>query len=122
MTFPNRILPLALLALPACEPNNLYVAHDTVVGLNARVNEGRQQGQLVFGFDRDFATVIPKSVELDNGDADVMALLNCTHLEVDGIYLDRYSDLTATGDAAINLSGTNASEAWVQQCTRKNLK
>lgn len=97
---------LSVLLLPACEPRNLYVAHDTVVGVNAKVSQDRQQGQLVVGYDRDFVTVIPKSVDDPSGinKKDAMALLSCTELEVDGIFLSKYTDITASGDAAKKFS------------------
>lgn len=97
---------LLALFLPACEPRNLYVAHDTVVGVNAKVSQDRQQGQLVIGYDRDFVTVIPKSVDDPSGQnkKDAMALLSCTELEVDGIFLSKYVDITASGEAAKNFA------------------
>ncbi|WP_306113976.1 MULTISPECIES: hypothetical protein [unclassified Roseovarius] len=92
----------SLVLLPGCDTRNLYVAHDTVLGINAVVNQGRQKGQLVVGYDRDFATVIPKSVDpTSTGEKDAMALVNCTELEIDGIYLNAYSDVMITGDAAV---------------------
>lgn len=86
-----------------CEANNLYVAHNTVIGVNASVSPDRQQGQLLIGYDRDFVTVIPKSVDktVKTGKKDVMALLNCTQVEVDGIFLSKYTDSIASGEAAI---------------------
>ncbi|WP_299628868.1 hypothetical protein [uncultured Tateyamaria sp.] len=84
----------------ACAPQNLYVAHDTVVGVNAKVSADRQQGQLVVGYDRDFVTIVPTSVEAANGDRDAMALISCTDLEVQSIYLSKYTDITISGAAA----------------------
>ena len=163
-----------LIALTGCEAHNLYVAHETVIGVNASLNQDRQQGRLVIGYDRDFITIIPKAVAVrqddrtipntevvlldsnqnpsgivipnavavwttdqqesggtiipnavavwvdDNGNPtttkvpfavpirlevdpilkDVMALINCTHLEVKGVYLTKYADSLATGEAA----------------------
>lgn len=89
------------------EATNLYVAHNTVVGVNANVSPDRQQGQLLVGYDRDFITIIPKSVDADGlapGEQDVMSLLNCTELEVDGIFLSRYVDVMASGEAAKKLA------------------
>ena len=101
----------------ACEANNLYVAHDTVLGVNAQVNPSRQQGRLVIGYDRDFATIIPQAVAIKDpsraGEEDVMALLGCTELEVDGLFLTKYSDSLASGGAAIEFAkkvGTNAGQ------------
>ncbi|HBT02529.1 MAG TPA: hypothetical protein DEB47_22380 [Citreicella sp.] len=90
-----------LLAVSAgCGSPNLYVAHDTVVGLNAKVSADRQQGQLLLGYDRDFATVVPTGVEGTDGSRDAMALLSCSELEVEGIHLTQYTDVTASGEAA----------------------
>lgn len=97
-----KILCLLLGGLPGCEPSNLYVAHDIVFGLNAKVDQGRQQGQVVIGYDRDFATVIPTKVPVagPGDETDAMSLVHCTHVEVDGINLKSYRDYTATGKAA----------------------
>ncbi|MCB1342876.1 MAG: hypothetical protein KDK24_17770 [Pseudooceanicola sp.] len=96
------LLLIPMTVLPACDARNLYIAHQTVLGINASVDQGRQQGQLVIGYDRDFATVIPKTVDAGpNGEKNVMALFNCTALEIDGIHLNRYSDVTVTGDVAV---------------------
>jgi hypothetical protein len=92
------------ISLAACEANNLYVAHETVVGLNAQVSQDRQQGRLVLGYDRDFITLVPKSVG-DDANKDVMALLSCTELEVSGIFLTRYVDVVASGEAAKTFAG-----------------
>ncbi|MEM9043348.1 MAG: hypothetical protein AAGC81_01545 [Pseudomonadota bacterium] len=95
-----------LLAVSACDATNLYVAHDTVVGLNAQVSPDRQQGRFVLGYDRDFISLVPKSVEddEDSDKRDVMALLSCSELEVDGIFLSRYLDVLVSGEAAIELA------------------
>lgn len=90
--------------LSACEANNLYVAHETVVGLNAQVSQDRQQGRLVLGYDRDFITLVPKSVDR-GANQDVMALLSCSELEVSGIFLTRYVDVLASGEAAKIFAG-----------------
>jgi hypothetical protein len=59
----GRIL-LVLIAsagLAACgEPTQLYIAHNTVIGLDAAVDTNRQSGRLLFGYDRQF--IAPKSV------------------------------------------------------------
>jgi len=114
-------LPIVLALLPACEARNLYVAHQTILGVNAAVDQGRQQGQLVIGYDRDFATVIPTSVPVPDkpGETDAMALLNCTLVEVDGIYLNRYSDITVTGDAAVDMVATGQVNAANFDCEQQ---
>ena len=118
-------MPMIFLALPACEARNLYVAHDTVVGVNAMVNQSRQEGQLMIGYDRDFVTIVPKSVEKNSDEPDpfkrerdVMSLISCSYLKIDGVNLDRYVDISVSGKAAeeyaknhtINGSGQASSE------------
>ncbi|MCP5086392.1 MAG: hypothetical protein GY952_06280 [Rhodobacteraceae bacterium] len=90
--------------ISACEAQNLYVAHDTVVGINAQLSQDRQKGRLVVGYDRDFATIIPRSVDMGNGREEVMSSLGCNHIVVDGISLTEYRDMVVTGDAAIALA------------------
>lgn len=118
MRYTKEILIAAVLALPACTPKNLFIAHDTVLGINASLDQGRQQGQLVIGYDRDFAAVVPKTVpsEKQPGRTDAMAMVNCTHLEVKGIYLNRYSDIVVTGDAARKMVDTGQLNAAKIDC------
>jgi hypothetical protein len=105
-----RLLP-ALLAMPlaACEPNQLYLASHTVVGINAGVNPQQTNGSLIIGYERTFATIIPRSVPktATNGtqtnDAqtnDAMSALVCSNLAVEGITLRRFTESLATGTAA----------------------
>ena len=105
-------LILAALTLAACDATQLYIAHDTVLGLNANVNTARTSGKLVFGYDRQFGTLIPKSVDADdnqNGNDDgkgreAMAVLSCSEVGVDGIFLTRFVEHLATGQAAKNFA------------------
>jgi hypothetical protein len=46
---------LALVLLAGCEPNQLYMASHTVVGINAAVNPEQTTGSLLIGYDRSFA-------------------------------------------------------------------
>jgi len=107
-----RILPMAqrmvlsagaALALSAgltgCEPTNLYVAHTTVVGLNAATNMDQSSGHLIFGYDRKFAAIVPKSVPVEEGQ-EAMSVLSCSDLKVDGIFLAGFTEYLATGRAA----------------------
>lgn len=99
-------------ALTACEANQMYVGLDTVLGVNARVSTDRQSGDLIIGYDRDFATIVPKSVPVsDNGhhsDAestseesrDAMSALVCSEVRVSGIFLSGFTEAMATGEAA----------------------
>jgi hypothetical protein len=95
----------AIVSLSGCEAKNLYVAHDTVIGINAKLSDTRQQGRLVIGYDRDFVTIIPKSVQGDEkGEKDAMASLGCNRVKLKGTQLIQYSDFVATGPAAIQLA------------------
>lgn len=91
----------SFLVLAACEPTNLYVAHDTVVGVNAAVNTERTKGRLVIGYDRNFVTLVPKSVPDINGGHEAMAALSCSELKVDGIFLSKFIEYLTTGQAAL---------------------
>jgi hypothetical protein len=98
--------------LAACgEPTQLYIAHNTVVGVDVAVDTNRQAGRLVVGYDRQFVALAPKSVPPDPekpdpdcvGEPDcreAMAVLSCNEVEVDGIFLTRFKDRLATGTAA----------------------
>lgn len=86
-------------ALTGCEPTNLYVAHTTVVGLNAATNLDQSSGHLILGYDRKFAAVVPKSVPVKEG-KEAMSVLSCSDLKVDGIFLAHFTEYLATGKAA----------------------
>jgi hypothetical protein len=90
------------LLLAACgEPSNLYIAHHTVVGVNAAMNTERTAGSLVIGYDRKFAAVIPRSVPIDGTKGrDAMAVISCSELEIDGIFLSKFVEYLATGEAS----------------------
>lgn len=114
----SGLIAVVFTVLTGCAPDNLYVAHETVLGINASVNQGRQQGQLVVGYDRDFATVIPTTVPdpSQGGKRDAMALVNCTFIEIDGIWLNGYSDVMATGEAAKELARNDGLPADEFKC------
>lgn len=113
-----REIPLAaliVLAVSGCEPTQLYIAHNTVVGLDVAVNTERSAGHLMFGYDRRFVALAPKSVKPLAHDGDeqqsseareVMSALSCTEVEVDGIFLTKYSERLATGLAARDAANT----------------
>ena len=102
------VLHLALLSatattvLAGCDPNQLYLANHTVVGINAAVNPEQSSGTLIVGYDRTFATVIPRSaVNEQNPQAlDSMSAMACSSLSVRGLTIKRYTESLATGDAA----------------------
>jgi hypothetical protein len=116
---------LGLIAgLAACgEPTQLYIAHNTVVGLDAAVDTNRQAGRLLFGYDRQFIALAPKAVphkkDLEEPDPvcdepvsadaacrEAMAALSCSEVEVRGIFLTRFKDNLATGTAATKAAST----------------
>jgi len=112
------VTAVLLVLLCSCEPAQLYLANHTVVGINAKVNPEQGNGILVIGYDRTFATVIPRSVErTENGvvTRDAMAALVCSNLMVDGITIRRYTESLATGKAAKmfaeNLRGQSSDKA-----------
>jgi hypothetical protein len=109
-------VPLALLSacvatvLAGCEANQLYVVSRTVVGVNAAVNPEMTEGAIFVGYDRSFATVIPRSVKVKVKDKEgketgvekqeAMTSLACTNLAVDGITVRQFTESIATGEAA----------------------
>lgn len=103
-------LGLTALLVSACQPTNLYVAHDTVVGVNAAVNTERTNGHLLIGYDRNFVTVIPKSVPTADGGKEAMSALACSDIEVEGIFLSKFVESLATGQAAIALAKQRAED------------
>ena len=76
----------------------VYVASDTSLGVNGAVNTAQTAGKLVIGYDRKFVAFVPKIIY--EGDSDVMAVYNCTHLEVQGLRITAFRERLATGDAA----------------------
>jgi hypothetical protein len=112
----------ALALLTGCEPNQLYLTTHTVIGVNARVNPDQSAGYLVIGYDRTFAAVMPRSVEVKDGQGkdagttdgttrrvqnkeagpttDAMTALACSSVWVSGVTIKRYNEAIATGDAA----------------------
>jgi hypothetical protein len=87
--------------LTGCEPNQLYIANHTVIGVNAAVNPEQTTGTVIVGYDRTFATVIPRSVQAGGTQTrDAMSALACSSLSVRGITIQRYTESLATGEAA----------------------
>jgi hypothetical protein len=87
--------------LTACEPTNLYVGSNTVVGVNGSMNTQQTAGHLIVGYDRRFAAIVPKSVPMaDSEGEEAMAVLSCSELRVEGIFLTGFTEYLATGQAA----------------------
>ena len=108
-----------LLTLSSCETNQLYVAHDTILGINANYNQTRTSGRVAIGYDRYVVTLIPRSVHVapdpDDGippNADdvlrpgkeAMSVLSCSSLQIEGIFLTEFIERLATGRAARTLA------------------
>jgi hypothetical protein len=98
--------------LAGCEATNLYVAHNTVVGVNGAMNADSRSGHVIIGYDRKFAAIVPKSAPpVDDGtgvppDAhEAMSVLSCSDLEVKGIFLTGFTEYLATGIAAKRFAG-----------------
>jgi hypothetical protein len=105
LAFHWALLPACTVALlTGCEANQLYLASHTVVGINAAVNPEQTNGWLIVGYDRSFATVIPRSVPAKAEDGtptrDAMSALACSNLSVKGITIKRFTESVATGEAA----------------------
>jgi hypothetical protein len=85
-----------------CEVGQLHLAYQTNVGINAAIKPDMTEGSLMIGYQRDFATLVPKSVAMQDGTGkrDAMASLVCSELVVQGIWLNKYVEYVATGDAA----------------------
>ena len=95
----------ALLALAGCEATHLFVAHQTVVGVDAAVDTQMTKGHLVIGYDRNFVAIIPKSVDAGvsaqgGPQRDAMSAVACHKVEVKGIALTQFTEYLATGEAA----------------------
>lgn len=90
--------------------NQLYIANTTKLGINASLNTTRQAGSIGLGYDRYFVTWVPRSVDQSDaspdGDPaadktrDVMSVLACSRLEVDGLNIKEFDETLATGEAA----------------------
>lgn len=93
-----------------CAAENLFVAHRTVIGVNAAVNTDQTNGRLIVGYKRSFVTIAPKSVTAEDGTKEAMSVLSCSELEVDGIRLSKFVEQLATGKAAKILAATLAAD------------
>lgn len=121
----NGLLLLTILLAACGEPTQLYIAHNTAIGVDAAVNADRTAGHLTVGYDRRFLALAPKAVpeEAEPGEPqpsvdarEAMAALVCSELEVDGIFLTKYNEKLATGKAA-----RNAAEVIAANPDRKSI-
>jgi hypothetical protein len=98
---------VGVFALAACaDSHELFIASHTVLGVNAGVNTAQTTGHLMVGYDRTFVTDPPASVKVDGkaDEHDAMAVLSCSEVVVDGIFLSGFTEHLATGVAAKNFA------------------
>lgn len=99
----------AVSVLTGCDANQLYMGSRTVVGINAAVNTNLNDGWLIVGYDRTFATAIPRSVSEPVKDQtgrttgqkqESMTAMACSSLAVNGVTVKHFKESVATGEAA----------------------
>jgi hypothetical protein len=118
MAIPTRlalVLASGILA-SGCAPNGgLFVAHETIVGVNGAVNLSKPAGHLVVGYDRNFGTYVPISVpdENDPSNKEAMSILSCSELTVSNIWLTGFTEYLSTGTAANNYAARLANQERV---------
>lgn len=117
-----------LLGLGACQ--NLYIASDTSAGIQASLNTARTAGKMSIGWERDFIVMIPRSVKVNsdedgkaddknrknksssaqknhlNKEMETMSVASCTDFDTEGVYITKFEQRLATGEAARNLMET----------------
>jgi hypothetical protein len=110
------LAPFVLSCVGGCDTvgRNLFIAHNTVVGVDAAVNTDQTQGHIIIGYDRQFVGYIPRSVpdhgagvatttptsERESKKRDAMTAVACSKVAVDGIFLTQFTEYLATGRAA----------------------
>lgn len=116
-----------LLGLGACQ--NLYIASDTSAGIQASLNTARTAGKMSIGWERDFIVMIPRSVKVNsdedgkandknqknksssaqknhpNQEMEAMSVASCTDFDTEGVYITKFEQRLATGEAARSLMG-----------------
>lgn len=103
------VVGLMVLMLGGCANwgEQLYVAHDTKLGIDASINTATTSGSIDLGYDRRFVAFVPRSVEIKDGDADareVMSVMACSNLRVGIVSIDYYDESLATGRAAVKFA------------------
>lgn len=103
-----RSLAFGVITLLAagCASENVFIAHRTVVGVNAAVDSNQASGHLLVGYDRRFFTVSPTVVgdSARPDEMEAMTVLSCSEVEVTGITLTKFNEQIATGRAARELA------------------
>jgi hypothetical protein len=103
------IVGLMVLVLGGCANwgKQLYVAHNTKLGIDASINTATSSGSIDLGYDRRFLTWVPRSVDIEEGDGkakEVMSVMACSDLRVGIITIDYYDESLATGRAAVKFA------------------
>jgi len=102
------LIALTVLALGGCNwGEQLYIAHDTKLGIDASINTATTSGSIDLGYDRRFLTFVPRSVVIEDGDGtakEVMSVMACSNLSVGIISIDYYDESLATGRAAVEFA------------------
>lgn len=113
--------------LTACDPTNLYVTSNTVIGVNGAMNTEQASGHLIVGYDRRFLAIVPKSatiVDPETGEPvttgnpearEAMSILSCSQLEVDTIFLTGFTEYLATGEAARRFAAKVAKKSTLRR-------
>jgi hypothetical protein len=117
------------LQLAACDTagRHLYIAHNTVVGVDAAVNMDQPRGHLLIGYDRQFVGYIPRSVPVESNGVpdpkkrDAMTAIACSRVEVTGLYLTQFTEYLATGPAARKYAESlqNGPGSELRECLEK---
>jgi hypothetical protein len=65
---------LLVLMLAGCTNwgEQLYLAHDTKIGLDASINTATTSGSVDLGYDRRFITFVPRSVEIEEQETELV--------------------------------------------------
>jgi hypothetical protein len=70
----RNVVALLVLMLAGCTNwgEQLYLAHDTKIGLDASINTATTSGSVVLGYDRRFITFVPRSVEIEEQETELV--------------------------------------------------
>lgn len=103
------------LSMSGCaQTSGLFIAHDTVLGVNAAVNIQKPSGHVIIGYDRNFGTYVPKSVPAEDGSGkEAMSVLSCSELKVSDLWLTGFTEYLSTGEAAQTYAEKLAAQEWV---------
>jgi hypothetical protein len=140
------VVALLVLVLAGCANwgEQLYLAHDTKIGLDASINTATTSGSVDLGYDRRFITFVPRSVEIEEQDTElvgsgrqtgegdgntedsqdventkareIMSVMACSNLSVSLFTIDYYDESLATGRAAVLFAKALAQDRkWISE-------